>query len=203
MTPCGNRWGCGSIGAVPTHVALLRGINVGGRNRLAMADLRNVVTSLGHTDVATYIQSGNVVFTSKEADTTALAAALERAIAEALTVAPRVVVLSRNELAQVIADNPFPDETNPKCLHAVFRSEDMGPGEFAAVATALQRAREKGSRDEAQVVGRTLFLRTPDGLGRSELATQLARSGGALGGLVSATMRNWATVRRLLALCDT
>jgi len=198
-----QRRGCGSIGGVPTHVALLRGINVGGRNRVAMADLREVVTSLGHTDVATYIQSGNVVFTSKEADTKALAAALERAIAEVLTAGPRVVVLSRNELAQVIVDNPFPDETNPKCLHAAFRSEELGPGDVAAVAAALRRAREKGSRDEAQVVGRTLFLRTPDGLGRSELAARLARPGGALASLASATMRNWATVRRLLALCDT
>jgi uncharacterized protein (DUF1697 family) len=187
---------------VPTHVALLRGINVGGRNRVAMADLREVVTSLGHSDVATYIQSGNVMFTSEEADTTALAAALERAIAEALTVRPRVVVLSRNELSHVIADNPFPDETNPQCLHAAFRSGDVGPDEVAAVAAAVQRAREKGSRDEAQVLGRTLFLRTPDGLGRSELAAQLARSGGALASLAPATMRNWATVRRLLALCD-
>ena len=98
---------------MPTHIALLRGINVGGRNRVAMAGLREVVTSLGHTDVATYIQSGNVVFTSKEADTRVLAAALERAVAEALGVRPRVVVLSRNELSQVIADNPYPDETNP------------------------------------------------------------------------------------------
>ncbi|HYZ07429.1 MAG TPA: DUF1697 domain-containing protein [Pseudonocardiaceae bacterium] len=187
---------------MPTHVALLRGINVGGRNRVAMADLREVVTSLGHTDVATYIQSGNLVFTSTEADTTVLAAALEQAIAGALTVQPRVVVLSCNELAQVIADNPFPDETNPKYLHAAFRSEEPGPGEAAAVAAAVQRAREKGSRDEAQVVGRTLFLRTPDGLGRSELGAQLARAGGALAGLGSVTMRNWVTVRKLLALCD-
>jgi uncharacterized protein (DUF1697 family) len=188
---------------VPTHVALLRGINVGARNRVAMADLREVVTSLGHTDVATYIQSGNVVFTSTEADTTALAADLERAIAEALTVRPRAVVLSRNELAQVIADNPYPDETNPKCLHAAFRSEELAPGEAAAIAAALQQVREKGSRDEVQVVGRTLYLRTPDGLGRSELAARLGRPGGALASLASATMRNWTTVGKLLALCDT
>ena len=79
----------------------------------------------------------------------------------------------------------------------------MGPEEGAAVAATLQRAREKGSRDEARVVGRTLFLRTPEGLGRSELAAQLARSGGPLAGLAPATMRNWATVSRLLALCGT
>lgn len=187
---------------MPTHVALLRGINVGSHNRVAMADLREVVTSLGHTDVATYIQSGNVVFTSTEADTGVLAAALERAIAEALGVAPTVVVVSRYELSQVLANNPYPDETNPKCLHAVFRSRDMGADEVAAVAAAVHRAGEKGSRDEAQVVGRTLYLRTPDGLGRSELVAQLGRSGGALDAGSAGTMRNWATVSKLLALCD-
>jgi hypothetical protein len=98
---------------MPTHVALLRGINVGGRNRVAMADLREVVLGLGHTEVATYIQSGNVVFTSEEADTARIAAALERAIAEPLGVQPKVIVLTRAELAQVVADNPFPDGPNP------------------------------------------------------------------------------------------
>jgi uncharacterized protein (DUF1697 family) len=187
---------------VPTHIALLRGINVGGRNRVAMADLRDVVTGLGHTDVATYIQSGNVVFTSKETDTTTLAAALERAIVDALGVAPKVVVLSRSELSQVVADNPYPDEQNPKCLHAAFRNADMGPDEVAAVAAAVARARDRSSPDEARVVGRTLFLRTPDGFGRSELAAQLARAGGPLAAEAAGTMRNWATVTRLLALCD-
>jgi uncharacterized protein (DUF1697 family) len=63
---------------MPTRVALLRGINVGGRNRVAKADLREVVLGLGHTEVATYIQRGNVVFTSEAADSAAIAAALER-----------------------------------------------------------------------------------------------------------------------------
>ena len=75
---------------MPTHVALLRGINVGGRNRVAKADLREVVLGPGHTEVATYIQSGNVVFTSEEADSAAITAALERAIAEHLGVRPKV-----------------------------------------------------------------------------------------------------------------
>jgi hypothetical protein len=86
---------------MPTHIALLRGINVnvGGRNRVAMAGLCQVVLGLGYTDVATYIQSGNVVFASEEADTAMIAAALERAIAEHLGVRPKVVVLTRAELA--------------------------------------------------------------------------------------------------------
>jgi uncharacterized protein (DUF1697 family) len=80
-----------------------------------MADLREVVLGLGHTEAATYIQSGNnVVFTSEEADTARIAAALERAIAKHLGVRPMVIVLTRAELAQVVADNPFPDEPNPR-----------------------------------------------------------------------------------------
>ncbi len=187
---------------MPTHVALLRGINVGGRNRVAMADLRAIVTSLAHADVATYIQSGNVVFTSTQTDSSAIAAALEQAIAESLSVRPKVVVLSRAELAQVVADNPYPDENNPKCLHAAFSSERIGPDQLAAIATAQQRATDRGSRDEATVVSCTLFLHTPDGLGRSELAAQLARTSGPLAATGSATVRNWATVTRLLAMCQ-
>jgi len=186
---------------MPTHVALLRGINLGRHNKVAMADLREIVSSLGHSDVATYIQSGNVVFTSRETDTARLATALERAIAERLEVRPHVVVLSSAELSKVVADNPFPAEADPKCVHAVFRGTDLGPEEIAAVEDAEQRAQQKGSRDEARVVGRTLFLHTPGGFGRSELATQMNRAGAAK---VSAagTARNWATVTKLLSLLD-
>jgi uncharacterized protein (DUF1697 family) len=186
---------------VPTHVALLRGINVGGRNRVAMAELRAVVTSLSHTDVVTYIQSGNVVFSCPETDTTAIASALEQAIAESLDVRPTVVALSRDELSQVVADNPYPDETNPKYLHAAFTRKQIGPDQLAAIATAQRRATDKGSRDEATAIGHTLYLHTPDGLGRSELAAQLARASGPLAATGSATVRNWATVTKLLAMC--
>jgi uncharacterized protein (DUF1697 family) len=143
---------------MPRYVALLRGINVGGRNRVAMADLRQLTEALGHTEVATYIQSGNVIFTSSDTDCGALADALEQAIAGTLAVRPAVVVLSTADLAQVIADNPFPDEPNPRCLHAVFRRLDLAPEAIAAVEAAQLRAGAKGSRDEAVPVGRTLFL---------------------------------------------
>jgi uncharacterized protein (DUF1697 family) len=187
--------------SVPTHVALLRGINVGGRNRVAMAALREVVEGLGHTGVATYIQSGNVVFTSAEADPATLAAALERAVADQLGVRPRVVVLSCEQLTQVVAANPFPGEPNPRLVHALFWNGPPGTEELAAVAAAQRQAREEGSRDEARVVGTTLYLHTPDGYGRSELAARLARIGGGRTA-ATATARNWATVRKLLAMCD-
>src|ERR1035438_5411719 len=89
-----------------------------------MGDLRTVVTSLGYTDVATYIQSGNVVFTAGGTDSVLLAAAIEDAIGQALDVRPRVVVVSREELAQVIRNNPYSAETNPKSVHVVFLGED-------------------------------------------------------------------------------
>jgi uncharacterized protein (DUF1697 family) len=186
---------------MPTHVALLRGINVGGRNKVAMADLRRVVASLGHGDVVTYIQSGNVVFTSNHADTAAIAATLERALEQAVGVRSSVVVLSRAELAKVIADNPFPDETNPKHLHAIFRGAKATARQAAAIADAERRAADKGGRDQARVVGRTVYLRTPDGLGRSELAAQLAKADPAAADR-GGTARNWATVTKLLAMLD-
>jgi uncharacterized protein (DUF1697 family) len=183
---------------VPTHVALLRGINVGGRNRVAMADLRDAVESLGHTGVETYIQSGNVVFTTAETDTAALAAALERSVAERTGVQAGVVVLTRDELDRVVSGNPYPEEPDPKRVHVVFHRG--GTRDVDAVAAAEQRARDKGSRDRATVVDGTLYLHTPDGLGRSELAAQLAKPAVARQVGDTATTRNWSTVLRLQAM---
>jgi len=186
---------------MPSHVALLRGINVGGV-KLAMADLRAVLSSLGYADVSTYIQSGNALFSTDRADTAALAAEIEAALDQQLGMRPRVLVLTRDELAQVIRDNPYPDEPNPKMVHAVFLGQEPGPQQVAAVAETEQKAAEKGGGDTAQYVGRVLFLHTPDGFGRSELAVQLARRAGPMSAKGAGTARNWATVTKLLGLCD-
>jgi uncharacterized protein (DUF1697 family) len=183
---------------MPRYLALLRGINLGGHNKVAMADLRELTASLGHTDVATYIQSGNVVFSSPEASTVKLADDLEQAIGRELGVRSPVIVLSQADLAQVMTDNPFPDAPNPKYLHAVFRREEMSPAGIESVASAEERARAKGSRDQAVVVGRTMFLHTPDGFGRSELAAQLTKAKA----MSTGTARNWATVTKLMAMLE-
>jgi uncharacterized protein (DUF1697 family) len=193
---------------VPTHVALLRGVNNLGGKMVAMAELRAVVTSLGHADVVTYIQSGNVLFTPPagggtggDADTAALAAELEQAIAAGLGVRARAVVLSREELARCIHDNPYPGQADPKLLHGVFLPEVPRPGLATWLADAERQVRAKGSRDQAQVRGRTVYLHTPDGYPRSELRRVLARVGGPTSARVAGTARNWATVSRLLELC--
>jgi uncharacterized protein (DUF1697 family) len=181
---------------VPRYLALLRGINVGGRNKVAMTDLRRIATDLGYTDAATYIQSGNLLFTSNDDDTAGHARTLERRIAEQLGVRPAVVVISAAELAQAIADNPFPAETNGRCLHAVFRETEPNAAERARISGAVSRARANGSADDAVVVGRTLYLHTPDGFGRSELAARLSSSAPPAAG----TARNWLTVTRLMTM---
>jgi uncharacterized protein (DUF1697 family) len=194
---------------MPTHVVLLRGINNLGAKRVAMAELQAVVTSLGHADVMTYIQSGNVLFTRGRADsgtaggteTAALAAELEQAIADGIGVRARAVVLSREELARCLRDNPYPGQLNPKLLHAVFLPEVPGPALAAWVADAERQVRAKGSRDEALVLGRTVYLHTPDGYPPSELRRVLARAGGPTSAAVAGTARNWATVTRLAELC--
>ncbi|HEX5533250.1 MAG TPA: DUF1697 domain-containing protein [Actinomycetales bacterium] len=181
-----------------TYVALLRGINVGGNNRVAMPELRGVVESLGYGDVVTYINSGNVVFDAadeQDMDDATHARVIEAAVRKELGVTCAVLVRSASELAEVIDANPFGHEKDPKKLHAVFLPAPWGDATYVDVQTARDRAAEKGSRDEVELVGRVAYLWTPDGFGRSVLAPLLARSATKDG-----TARNWATVTKLLEL---
>ena len=190
-----------------SHVALLRGINVGGRNKVPMAELREVVTALGHTGVTTYIQSGNVLFTTADTDTAKLAAALETAIEDRFGLWSSVVVLSRDELAEVLAANPYSDEPNPRLVHVVFRNAEPAPEVRERIEAAVKAAAAKGSRDTAHSAGRALYLHTPDGFGRSELAQNLMRimtppSKQKKQPALAATARNLATSTKLLSLCE-
>jgi uncharacterized protein (DUF1697 family) len=226
-TQPGSGW---QDGLMPTHVALLRGINVGGGGRLAMADLRKLVTSLGHVDVTTYIQTGNVVFTPVVStpvvstpvvstpvvstpvvstpvvstpaggDSTALASELRTAIVGSLGLDPAVIVLTRNELADAIERNPYKDEPNPRFVHLVFLPAELDEAAQNQIRQAVDEARSRGSKDEATLLHRTLYVHTPDGFGTSELAeTLLAKRKSPV---ASGTARNWNTVTKLLELCD-
>lgn len=216
---------------MPTHVALFRGINVAGQRRVAMARLREIVSSLGHTEVATYIHSGNVVFTPAgtptakppaanppaakppaaklptaacllaERDPASLAAELAAAVAEQLEISSAVVVRSHDELAQVARINPYPKQarTTPRAVHAVFLASDPGPALTKSITALRRRLAARGSRDTATLLGRTLFLHTPDGFGHSELAQLvMARTSEPD---ATATARNWSTVSALLDRC--
>ena len=112
-----------------------------------------------------------------------------------------VLVLSRADLAQIAQDNPYPDEPNPRAVHVVFLPAEPAPEMIASVAEAQDTVARKGSGDTAQYAGRALFLHTPDGFGRSELATLLTRAGRPMSAKGAGTARNAATVRKLLDMC--
>jgi uncharacterized protein (DUF1697 family) len=171
-------------------VALLRGVNVGGRASLPMADLRAIATDLGFDDVATYIQSGNLVFRSSGSAST-VADRLAAAIDDATEVHPSVLVRTRSQLAKVVAGSPFVTRgVDPAHLH--FTSLD-GPAR-----TALALIDDASfAPEQVEALGRELHLHLPNGLGRSKLAAALARGPASDG-----TTRSWRTVTRLLDMAD-
>jgi uncharacterized protein (DUF1697 family) len=169
-----------------TLVALLRGINVGGRNSVPMAGLRSVLEELGLEEVTTYIQSGNVLFRS-QAPVKSLPAQIEDAIADAFGVRPAVLLRTPAELEAVVDANPFPDTSK---LHVVFLERKPG----AKHAARLDPDRSPG--DAFELVGRELYLHLGNGAGRTKLTGDyLERTLGVRG-----TQRNWNTVMKLLAL---
>lgn len=170
------------------YVALLRGINVGGHNKVAMADLRRVVESTGCTDVSTYIQSGNVVLRSP-APAGDLRSTLEQAIADRLGVRPTVMVRSADEIASVVASTPYPG-ADDGTVHVGFLHEPPTPEEAERMA-----AIDCGEETLA-VVGREIYLHLPGGIGRSKLATEMGRQLKE-----PVTVRNWRTVAKLARMC--
>ena len=176
------------MAATNTYVALLRGINVGGRNKIAMAELESLFSSLGFEDVATYIQSGNVVFRAARADGDALSAKIEREIA-AVSAKPAVLIRTPRELATIAGHNPYP-RTDVSKLHVVFL--DHAPAKRAA--TALDPERSPG--DDFTLRGREIYLHLPNGAGRSKLTIDYFER--VLG--ARATQRNWKTLLRLIEL---
>lgn len=187
---------------MPTHVALLRGINLGGKNKVAMADLRAIVSELGHTGVSTYVQSGNVLFTAPPAaDAAGIAEAMTAAIAAKLGIHSPVVVLTRGELTEVVAANPFPDEPDPRRVHAVVLNGPPDRDLLDRIASAQALAAGKGERSAVQAVARTLYLHTPEGYGRSDLSAAVLRLVSSPKAGVTGTARNWATMTKLIELC--
>jgi uncharacterized protein (DUF1697 family) len=172
------------------QIALLRGINLASRNRVAMGELRELLTGHGYGDVRTLLQSGNVVLTSDLAPER-LARALEEQIAAGLGVEPAVVVRTRDELAAVVERNPLGSvATDPKRYQVSFLSGEPDPGAVREIEAA------DVSPERFAVSGREIYTWHPDGIQRSPLLKLLSEE--RLG--VRATARNWNTVTKLLAL---
>ena len=166
------------------RIALLRGINVGGRTTIGMADLREVFTGLGCTEVRTHLRSGNVVFGCQ--DDAGLARRVEQRIADDLGVTTTVLLRTAEELARVTAANPFLDvEADFTKLHVGFLAEEP--------TGAVELTVPGGGPEQYRLAGRELYLHYPDGVGRSKFTN--ARIEKELG--VAVTARNWRTVLAL------
>ena len=174
------------------RIALLRGINLGAHNRIAMPELREHLSGAGYAQVRTYVQSGNVVLVS-DLQPDDLERQLERQIAERFGFDVDVIVRTRDELAEVVDRNPLGEvATNPKRYQVSFLSRALDPRrveELAAAAADFERL---------VAHGRELYAWHPDGVARSRLWAKLAGTG--LG--VKATARNWTTVTTLLDMAD-
>ncbi|MFI6284997.1 DUF1697 domain-containing protein [Streptomyces sp. NPDC051018] len=175
------------------YAALLRGINVGGHRKVPMAELREVLEELGLSGVATYLGSGNAVFTSDSADERTLTRNLERAIERRFGFAVDCLVRDAAYLRSIADDCPFPAATlEARQLHVTYFSEGVDPERFSAIDRAAF------APEEFRLGDRALYLYAPDGLGRSKLADVLARPGLTKG--IVATSRNWNTVLKLVEL---
>lgn len=178
--------------AMPTYVALLRGINVGGHRMMKMADLRKVFVAADADDIATYIQSGNVVFTHAARSEPTLAAEIEKRIAKAAGFPVPVVLRTAGQLARVVEDSPFPD-ADADHLHVAFLA--TRPPASAPTIDARAFAPER-----CATIGRELYLYLPDGMGRSKLAAAVLAKPKAIG--AGGTARNWRTVLKLKELAS-
>jgi uncharacterized protein (DUF1697 family) len=170
---------------VPRYVALLRGINVGGKHAVPMAKLRALCESLGYGDAATYIQSGNIAFTAARAVTPT---AFEKALAAEFGFEIPVVLRTEAELARVMKGDPFPKAERAH-VHVGF----MATKPPAAAVKAIDH--ERFLPEEVVVKGCEIYFHLPNGMGRAKLPPHVDR---AL--KTPTTVRNWNTVTKLLAL---
>jgi len=175
-----------------TWILLLRGINVGGKNRLPMKELRSHMTLLGLQDVATYIQSGNAVFRAPETTVVELPARLATAMEEHHGFSPHILVLSRDEWQAAMDSNPFPEAIeHPKTLHLFFLMSNPQKPDLD-VLREVQAPTER-----FQLTGDVFYLHAPDGIGRSKLGSKIGKSLG-----VEMTARNWRTVEKLWDMAE-
>lgn len=170
------------------YIAILRGINVGGKNKLPMVELRALAVDLGWLSVATYIQSGNLKFEAKEQDEMVLATALKQAIDQQFGYQIPILVRPQTYFQTLLQQHPaLVEPVDPKHLHATFLAK-------APEAAASRSLLEKDwGNDRIWIEERCAFLHCPNGYGRTKLTNSYLEK--QLG--VTATTRNWRTLNKL------
>lgn len=179
---------------MPVFISMLRGVNLGSHNRIKMDALRRVYESLKLENPCTYVQSGNVIFRTKESKTTTLATRIGDAVEIAFKFRPAVVLRTVEELRQAVAANPFAS------------SRKLEPGKILVTFLADQPSSDARARlaafrsypEEIHLKGRELYIYFPNGAGRSKLpwsqVEKLLK--------VTGTARNWNSVMAMLAIAE-
>jgi uncharacterized protein (DUF1697 family) len=171
---------------VHTYVSLLRGINVGGHKPIRMEELRGIYAAAGMTQVKSYLQSGNVVFDSPDADRSSIAAKLEAAIAAAYGYPVTVMLRTPADMQRILTGNPFLEAHGAETakLHVVFLAAAPSKADAAALADL------PGEPEELSVAGEEVYVYYPNGAGRSKLTNAFFEKKLR----TAATARNWNTI---------
>jgi uncharacterized protein (DUF1697 family) len=173
-------------------IAFFRGINVGGHNILPMKALKTLLEEMGCENVATYIQSGNVVFLHKEQRPDVLESKIGQVVHSKYGFKPQVLLLTFDQLSVASAENPFlTGESEPKTLHLFFLKADADSVDWSAIELL------KSDTEQFRLVDRVFYLYAPDSMGRSKLAAKVEKLLG-----VPATARNWRTVKKVLQIAS-
>ena len=173
---------------MPRYVALLRSVNVAGHGRLGMQELRAAFDALGYTGVTTYIQTGNVVFSTGSRSEAAIGSAIEQRLAEDFGDSPAVILRTVPKLLRIAAASPYAKAgANPSRHHVTFLA--AAPSEAALAALALPAS----GRDELVLDGREVYVFTPEGYAETKFTGSFLER--RLG--VVSTTRNWNTVTKL------
>ncbi len=173
---------------------MLRGVNVGKHNRITMDVLRAIYESLGLEDVRTYVQSGNVIFRSKEKNAAKLAKNIQERIQKSLNFRPAVVVRTAEDMRAVVNANPFAgrEDIEPAKLLVTFLADKP------AARTEKSLSDLEGYPEELRLLGRELYIYFPDGAGKSKLPwAQIEKLVGVTG-----TARNWNSVTKMLEIAE-
>jgi uncharacterized protein (DUF1697 family) len=179
---------------MPVLISMLRGVNLGPHNRIKMDALRALYLSLKFEEPRTYVQSGNVIFRSKEKDTAQVAKKIEKAIERTFGFRSDVILRTTDEVRSAIAASPFTGrkDVEPGKLLVTFLTVEPGPEARATLASF------KGYSEELHLKGRELYIYFPDGAGRSKLPwSQVAKLLKTTG-----TARNWNSVTKMLEIAE-
>lgn len=171
------------------YVSLLRGINVGGQNKISMVQLKELYETLGFGGIKTYVQSGNVVFSNSGGNVSDVKARIEREIKRSLGFDVLVFMRTQTELKRLVGNSPFKQKDETK-LHVTFLSEAPGKIPKAGLDGA------KSVDEDYLIAGREIYLFCPNGYGSTKLSNNFFEKKLA----VSATTRNWRTVNTLLSI---